>query len=92
MEFTITTHTGRNAPDDAIESLWAQLQRMGVEDATFARGRDQIRATWGDDEGSRERLRELVEPTRRAVLEAVCEVCDRAVGLESDWYAIAPGD
>jgi hypothetical protein len=88
MEFRITTHTGYGAPADAIESPWACLRATSVEDATFARGHEEIRATWGYDEASRAIMEELVEPNRRALLEVVCELCDRTTGLESDWYAI----
>jgi hypothetical protein len=90
MEFTIRTHTGHGAPEDAIESLWPQLQATSFEDAAFSLGRDEIRATWGYDEASRAIQEELVEPRRRVVLEVVCEACDSAAGLDSDWYAISP--
>ncbi len=88
MEFTITTHTGYDAPAGAIESLWDGLRATSVEDAAFAMGHGEIRATWGYDEASRAVLEELAEPNRRALLEVICELCDRTPGLESDWYAI----
>jgi hypothetical protein len=92
MQFRITTHAGYGAPADAIESLWPHLRATDVEGAVFARGRGEISANWGDDEYSRAVREERMEPERRAVLEAVCEVCGRAPELESDWYAISPGD
>jgi hypothetical protein len=88
MEFTITTHTGYGAPADAIESLWGCLRATSVEEAAFAMGHDEIKATWGYDEASRAVLEERAEANRRALLEVVCELCDRTPGLESDWYAI----
>ncbi|MHB8233619.1 MAG: hypothetical protein ACYDHT_03100 [Solirubrobacteraceae bacterium] len=88
MEFRITTHTGYGAPVDAIELLWATLQATRIEDAAFAKGHGEIKATWGYDEGSRATVEELMEPKRRELLEAVCEVCEGVPGLESDWYAI----
>lgn len=88
MDFRITTHTGYGAPADAIESLWWTLQTTSIEDAAFAKGHGEIIATWGYDEGTRATQEELMEPKRRKVLEAVCEVCEGTCGLESDWYAI----
>ena len=90
MDFRITTHSGHGAPADAIESLWSILQATSVEDAAFAMGHDEILATCSYDEGRRVRQEELMEPRRRELLEAVCELCERGSGLESDWYAIAP--
>jgi hypothetical protein len=92
MEFRITTHTAYGAPVDAIESLWPHLQAAGIEDATFAKGRDEIRANWGYSEASQAIREEVMDRERRAVLEAVCEVCDRTPELEPDWYAIGPVD
>ena len=92
MEFRITTHAGYGAPVEAIESLWPHLQAADIEDAAFAKGHDDIRASWGYGEASQAIREEVKERERRAVLEAVCEVCDRTPGLEPDWYAIAPVD
>jgi hypothetical protein len=88
MEFRITTHTGYGAPADAIESLWPHLQAAGVENGVFAKGHDEIRANRGHNEASRAIREEHMDGERRAILEAVCEVCDRTAELESDWYAI----
>src|ERR1700733_2081148 len=77
MEFRITTHTAYGAPVDAIESLWPHLQAADIEDAVFAKGHDEIRASWGYDDASRAIREELMDRERREVLEAVCEVCDR---------------
>jgi hypothetical protein len=90
MEFRITTHTGYGAPVDAIEALWSILQATSIEDAAFERGHHEILATSGYDEGSRATREELLEPRRRELFEALCEVCDGASGLESDWFAIGP--
>jgi hypothetical protein len=92
MEFRITTHTGFGAPADAIDSLWPHLETADVDDASFAKGHDDIRANCGYDDASQADREEVMERERREVLEAVCEVCDRAPGLESDWYAIGPVD
>ncbi len=92
MEFRITTHAGYGAPVEAIESLWPHLRAADIEDAAFAKGRDEIRANWGHGEPSQAIREEVMDRERRAVLEAVCEVCDRTPELEPDWYAIAPVD
>jgi len=83
---------GYGAPADAIESLWPHLQTTGAGDAVFAKGHDEIRAHWGYDHASRAIREQVMDRERRAVLEAVCEVCDRTPELESDWYAIGPVD
>jgi hypothetical protein len=90
MEFRITTHTGYGAPADAIEALWSILQATSIEDAAFAHGHREIRATWSYDEGSRATQEERVEPKRRELLQAVCEACEATPTIESDWYAIGP--
>jgi hypothetical protein len=92
MEFRITPHTAYGAPVDAIESLWPHLETADVADAAFARSPEGITASWGYDDASRTIREELTVRERREVLEAVCDVCDRAPGLESDWYAISPVD
>lgn len=92
MQFRITTHTGFGAPAEAIESLWPHLESADVQDASFVRGRDEIRANWGFDDASQAIREELMERERTEVLEAVCEVCDGASGLEADWYAVGPVD
>jgi hypothetical protein len=93
MEFRITTHTAYGAPADAIASLWPHLETADVADGAFARGpEEQITASWGYGDASQTVREELMFRERREVLEAVCEVCDRAPGLESDWYAISPVD
>jgi hypothetical protein len=92
MEFRITTHAGYGAPVDAIASLWPHLREIVVENTEFAPGHDEITATRGHGEASRAVREERTEPERRAVLEAVREVCDRTAGLQSDWYAISPVD
>ncbi len=88
MEFRITTHTGYGAPADAIESLWPHLQAGGVENEVFAKRHDEIRANRGHNEASRAIREAHMDRERRAILEAVCEACDRTAELESDWYAI----
>lgn len=92
MEFRITTHRGHGAPVDAIDSLWPHLEGKKLENAVFARGRNEIRARSGYDEVSRAIREERMERERRVVLEAVCEVCDRAPELKSGWYAVSPVD
>jgi hypothetical protein len=92
MEFRITTHTGRGAPADAIESLWRHLQERTSRTRYSQRGRNEIRASSGYDEARQAIREERMERERRAVLEAVREVCDLAPELESDWYAVGPVD
>jgi hypothetical protein len=90
MEFRITTHTCYGAPLDAIEALWPHLQDERGERASFVRGHKEIRAILGLDDSNQAVREERMERERRAVLEVVCEVCSRAPGLESDWYAVSP--
>ena len=48
MNFRITRHAGWGAPENALDLLW---ERLGPrrEEASFVRGRSDIRATWGVD-------------------------------------------
>ncbi len=88
MKFRITIHSGFAAPADALDLLWQRLD-VQHEDARFARVGAEIRVTWGDSPVSMERD-ERDEIGRRAVLDIVFEVCDRAPELESDWFAVSP--
>jgi hypothetical protein len=94
VTFRITHHSGFAAPDDALDLLWLRLDGRSDDicnrdDIWFARVGIEIRATWrGDAPLSMERP-EGEEFGRRAVLSVVCDLCDYAPELESDWFAIS---
>jgi hypothetical protein len=89
MTFKITRHSGFAAPADAFDLLWQRLdpKRDGVR---FTRVGAGIRATWTEDAPISLERYEREEVGRRAVLDIVCEVCERTPELESDWFAISP--
>jgi hypothetical protein len=90
VKFRIAPHAGfasSTRPANAVDLLW---QRLGSshDEASFARvGPDEISAAWGEDalavSGD-----ERAEVGRRAVLEIVRDVCERAPELELDWFAV----
>ncbi|MEA2209396.1 MAG: hypothetical protein QOF54_1873 [Solirubrobacteraceae bacterium] len=45
---------------------------------------------WGEGEGTRETRDERMQVERRAVFEALREICDRTPELDADWYAVSP--
>lgn len=88
MEFRISRHSGRNAPAEALDLL---LQRLGEnrDRVGFAWVGTEIRATWREDAPIAMERDVREEIGRRAVLDIVCEVCEGAPELESDWYAVS---
>ncbi len=60
------------------------------EDVLFARVGAEIRANLNRDEPVAMTLDDRTEVGRRAVLDIVEEVCDRAPELKLDWYAVSP--
>ncbi len=93
MTFRITHHSGFAAPADALDLLWLHLDcdrddvrnRDGVR---FAKVDAELRATWREDAPLSMERPEREEFGRRAVLSILCEVCEHAPELESDWYAV----
>jgi hypothetical protein len=88
VTFRITLHSGAAAPADALDLLWQRLDGYGGGDARFAKVDAQIRATWGADAPISMERDEREEIGRRAVLDIVCEVCERAPELRADWFAV----
>ena len=94
MRFTIKAHMGsRHAqrPPDAIELLWQRLSTIRDE-VSFTKVGSEIRATWGADADSALGRQERAEIGRRAVLEIVSEVCERAAELQLEWFAVIPAE
>jgi hypothetical protein len=87
VTFGITLHSGSTAPADALDLLWQRLDGYRG-DARFAKVDAQIRATWREDAPISMERDEREEIGRRAVLDIVYEVCERAPGLKSDWFAV----
>ncbi|HLM85217.1 MAG TPA: hypothetical protein VK272_03410 [Solirubrobacteraceae bacterium] len=88
MQFRITPHSGFALPDDALDLLWARLGARR-EEVSFAKVGDEIRATTGEDAPVSMTRDERAEIGRRAVLHVVCDVCERAPELRSDWFAVS---
>jgi hypothetical protein len=87
VNFRITRHSGWAAPDDALDMLWERLGSRR-EEASFARGGAEIRATWGSDAPSSIDRDEREEIGRAAILEIVRDVCEQSPELRSDWFAV----
>jgi hypothetical protein len=87
VQFRISPHSGFGAPDDAVELLW---QRLGVrrDEVSFAKIGSDITARTGEDAPVSMTSDERSEIGRRAVLDAIREVCEGAPDLESDWFAV----
>jgi hypothetical protein len=88
VNFKITRHSGWAAPDDALDLLWARLGARR-EEASFRKGRAEIRANWGPDVPISSERHEREEIGRVAILEIVRGVCDPAPELRTDWFAIS---
>ncbi len=91
MKFRITNHLGFRAstrPDNALDLLW---QRLGTshDEVSFTKVDAEIRATWGEDAPVSMERDERAELGRRAVLDIVIDVCERAPELNSDWFAVS---
>jgi hypothetical protein len=89
VDFGITRHSGSAAPADALDLLWERL-RPSREEASFARGRTEIRATWGIDIPVAVERDEREELGRTAVLDIVRRACEQAPALKTDWFAVSP--
>jgi hypothetical protein len=88
VNFKITRHSGRAAPENALDLLWERLD-AGRDEASFVRGRSEIRATWGIDVPVAMERDEREEVGRTAILDIVRGVCDHAPELRSDWFAVS---
>jgi hypothetical protein len=89
MKFMITQHATASPPEHALDLL---AERMGnrQEDVSFVRVGAEIRASLDRDDPIAMTHDERTDIGRRAVLEIVSEVCERAPELELDWYAVSP--
>jgi hypothetical protein len=88
MKFKITRHSGFAAPEDALELLWEQLGAIRDE-VRFAKGRAEIRATWGEDVPVSMERHEREVLGRTAILEILSTVCEGEPGLKFDWFAVS---
>ena len=86
------------APADALDLLWQRLDAnhddanqdgANHDDARFAKVGAEIKATWEADVSISMERDEREEIGRRAVLDIVCDVCERVPELESDWFAVS---
>jgi hypothetical protein len=89
VQFKITRHSGFAPPAEALDLLCARLgaRRDGV---AFAKLGNEIRAVTEDDAPVSTTRDERLEIGRVAVLELVCDVCEGAPELKSDWFAVSP--
>ncbi len=89
MKFRITRHAAKTPPDYALDLL---TERVGSrrEDVSFSRVGAEIRANLDRDAPIAMTQDERTAIGRRAVLEVVGEVCERAPELKLDWYAVSP--
>jgi hypothetical protein len=88
MRFRITRHATASAPDYALDLL---IERVGGthKGASFVRVGPEIRVKLDRDDPISMTQDERTEIGRRAVLEIVAEVCERAPDLKLDWYAVS---
>jgi hypothetical protein len=87
--YKITPHAGYGAPHDAIERL-SQRLGAGRDRVSFAKAGAELRATWDEHRDTSTTPEEHREVGRRAVLDAVREVCEVTPDLKLDWYAVSP--
>jgi hypothetical protein len=66
------------------------LRRLGAQrdEISFAMVGTEIRATSGEAQGDSTSRETRVEGARLAILDLICDVCERAPELESDWFAV----
>lgn len=89
MKFRITKHTAKTPPDYVLALLTERIPPRR-EDVLFTQVGSEIRARLDRDEAVWMTQDERLEIGRRAVLDVVGEVCERAPELKLDWYAVGP--
>lgn len=89
MGFRITRHAAMTPPDRAMGLLCERIPKR-CDDVCFSISGDGIGASLDRDDSVSVTSDERVEIGRRAVLDALEEVCERAPELPLDWYAVAP--
>jgi|SRR5581483_1654749 len=90
MRFRITSHTGYDAPADAMDQLLASLSGHRSKGRFRKVGRE-IRVVWGSEDGGWDRP-ERRELEREQVLDLIRERCREESSLSADWYAVGPLD
>jgi len=89
MGFRVTRHAAMTPPDRAMSLLCERIPKR-CDDVCFSISGDEIGASLERDGSVSVTSDERVEIGRRAVLDALEEVCERAPELSLDWYAVAP--
>ena len=80
--------TASTRPANAMDLLWQRLD-ASRDETSFTKVGAEIRATWGEDAPVSMERDERDELGRRAVLDIVIDVCERAPELNSDWFAVS---
>lgn len=78
------------SPPDHVMSLLSERLPKRREDVYFSKVGGEVRARLERDEPVSMTRDERTEIARRAVLEALAEVCERVPELKLDWYAVSP--
>jgi hypothetical protein len=67
------------------------LRRLGAQrdDVSFAMVGPAIMATSGEHDGDSRTRGDRVEVGRLAIVDLICDACERAPELESDWFAVS---
>jgi hypothetical protein len=89
MKFKITGHATASPPEHALDLLTERIGRRR-DDVSFARLGHEIRANVDRDDPIAMTQDERTDIGRRAVLEIIAEVCERAPELKLDWFAVSP--
>ncbi len=89
MKFKITRHMAVVPPEGALDLLGERIGRRR-EDVSFTRVGSEIRATLDRDDPVSMTRDERMYRGRRAVLEVLEEICERAPELKFDWFAVSP--
>jgi hypothetical protein len=89
MRFRITRHDSGSPPADAIDLLTDRIGKRR-DDIQFARVGAELRANLNRDEPVAMTQDDRTEVGRRAVLQIVEDVCERAPELKLDWFAVSP--
>jgi hypothetical protein len=89
MSFRVTRHGAMTPPDHAMSLLSERLPKRR-EDVCFSKVGEEIGARLDRDESVSVTRDERVEIGRRAVLNTLAEICERAPELKLDWYAVSP--
>jgi hypothetical protein len=89
MRFRITRHATASPPEDALDLLTSRIGKRR-DDVQFSRVGGEIRANLNRDEPVAMTQDDRTEVGRRAVLQIVEDVCERAPELKLDWFAVSP--